>query len=83
MQSCFEAFTALDLYHDLDYLGHMHKIILKNKLKENFLIEQIMIVGDGEKFVSALIVPNFNGLAEADCHRLRRERRARPPLRSH
>ncbi len=37
---------------------------IENKLKENFLIEQIMIVGDGEKFVSALIVPNFNGLAD-------------------
>lgn len=37
---------------------------IENKLKENFLIEQIIIVGEGEKFVSALIVPNFNGLAD-------------------
>ena len=28
------------------------------------MTKQIMIVGDGEKFVSALIVPNFNGLAD-------------------
>lgn len=37
---------------------------IENKLKENFLIEQIMLVGDGQKFVSALIVPNFPSLQE-------------------
>ncbi len=37
---------------------------IENKLKESFLIEQIMIVGDGKKFVSALIVPNFSSLKE-------------------
>lgn len=35
---------------------------MENKLKENFLIEQAMIVGEGHKFVSALIVPNFDAL---------------------
>ncbi|QES89413.1 AMP-dependent synthetase/ligase [Rhizosphaericola mali] len=37
---------------------------IENKLKENFLIEQIMLVGDSQKFVSALIVPNFPSLKE-------------------
>ncbi|WP_053977225.1 AMP-dependent synthetase/ligase [Mangrovimonas xylaniphaga] len=37
---------------------------IENKMKESFLIEQIMVVGDGQKFVSALIVPNFSGLAD-------------------
>jgi len=30
---------------------------IENKLKEDFLIEQVMVVGDQKKFVSALIVP--------------------------
>lgn len=33
--------------------------VIENKLKESFYIEQVAIVGDGRKFVSALIVPNF------------------------
>ncbi|HUH72781.1 MAG TPA: long-chain fatty acid--CoA ligase [Chitinophagales bacterium] len=33
--------------------------VIENKLKESSYIEQVAIVGDGEKFVSALIVPNF------------------------
>ncbi|PZP50113.1 MAG: long-chain fatty acid--CoA ligase [Pseudopedobacter saltans] len=37
---------------------------IENKLKENYLVEQIMLVGDGQKFVSALIVPNFPSLKE-------------------
>lgn len=37
---------------------------IENKMKESFLIEQIMVVGEGQKFVSALIVPNFSGLAD-------------------
>ncbi len=36
--------------------------IIENKLKESFLIEQAMIVGENEKFISALISPNFNYL---------------------
>ncbi len=35
---------------------------IENKLKENFAIEQVMLVGEGQKFVSALIVPNFDAL---------------------
>ncbi len=37
---------------------------IENKLKESNLIEQIMIVGAGRKFVGALIVPSFNNLKE-------------------
>jgi long-chain acyl-CoA synthetase len=36
--------------------------VLENKMKESPFIEQIMVVGDGKKFVSALIVPNFTSL---------------------
>lgn len=31
---------------------------IENRVKEDFLIEQIMVVGDKQKFVSALIVPS-------------------------
>ena len=33
--------------------------VLENKMKESPYIEQMMVVGDGRKFVSALIVPSF------------------------
>lgn len=33
---------------------------IESKLKESALIEQAMVVGDGEKFVGALIVPAFH-----------------------
>ncbi len=36
--------------------------LVENKFKECNLIEQIMVVGDGQKFPSALIVPNFPNL---------------------
>jgi long-chain acyl-CoA synthetase len=32
---------------------------IENKFKESFFIEQIMVIGDAKKFVSALIVPSF------------------------
>jgi long-chain acyl-CoA synthetase len=32
---------------------------IENKLKESFFIEQAMVVGENEKFASALISPNF------------------------
>lgn len=37
---------------------------IENKLKESFYIEQVALVGDGEKFVAALIVPSFENLKE-------------------
>jgi long-chain acyl-CoA synthetase len=37
---------------------------LESKFKENFLIEQIMTVGDDRKFVSALIIPVFDALKD-------------------
>ena len=35
---------------------------LENKLKESIYIEQVMVIGEGEKFVGALIIPNFGEL---------------------
>ncbi|MCL6524491.1 MAG: long-chain fatty acid--CoA ligase [Thermoflavifilum sp.] len=35
---------------------------IENKLKESHYIQQVMVVGDGRKFVSALIVPDFAAL---------------------
>lgn len=37
---------------------------LENKFKESVLIEQIMVVGEGEKFPAALVVPSFDALRE-------------------
>jgi len=37
---------------------------IENKLVESRLIEQIMIVGEGEKFVGALLVPSFKVMKE-------------------
>ncbi len=34
-------------------------LMIENKMKESNFIEQIMVVGENRKFVSALIVPNF------------------------
>lgn len=36
--------------------------ILENKLKESFFIEQVMVIGENEKFASAIISPNFTYL---------------------
>lgn len=36
---------------------------LENKMKESPYIEQMMVVGPGRKFVTALIVPNFKNVA--------------------
>lgn len=36
---------------------------IENKMKESPYIEQIALVGDGRKFVSALIIPNFENLS--------------------
>ncbi|MFN8282426.1 MAG: long-chain fatty acid--CoA ligase [Chitinophagales bacterium] len=35
---------------------------IENKLKESFFIENVALVGDGEKFVAALVLPNFEEL---------------------
>jgi long-chain acyl-CoA synthetase len=37
---------------------------MENKFKESRFIEQIMVLGEGEKFPGALIVPNFNYIRE-------------------
>ena len=36
--------------------------MLENKLKESILIDQVIVIGDHEKFASALISPNFEYL---------------------
>jgi len=33
--------------------------VIENKLKESFFIEQVMVIGENEKFASALVSPNF------------------------
>ena len=38
--------------------------VIENKMKESPFIEQMMVIGENEKFVSALIVPNFQNLAD-------------------
>ncbi|WP_259015024.1 AMP-dependent synthetase/ligase [Emticicia fluvialis] len=38
--------------------------VLENKIKESVYVEQIIVVGEGEKFPSALIVPEFTALKE-------------------
>jgi len=37
---------------------------IENKFKENFLIEQMMVVGESQKFVSALIIPAEEALKD-------------------
>ncbi|MDX2171598.1 MAG: long-chain fatty acid--CoA ligase [Bacteroidota bacterium] len=38
---------------------YISPILLENKLKENKFIEQCMVVGEGQKFVSAIIIPSL------------------------
>ena len=38
--------------------------LVENKLKESMLIEQAIVVGEGQKFPSALLIPDFNALKE-------------------
>lgn len=35
---------------------------IENKLKESLVIEQAMVIGEGEKFPAAILVPSFDGL---------------------
>lgn len=45
--------------------------VIENALKESLYIEQCMVIGDGQKFPAALIVPDFVLLAQwADKHKL-------------
>jgi long-chain acyl-CoA synthetase len=38
--------------------------VIENKLKESFFIEQVMVIGENEKFASAIVAPNFPFLHE-------------------
>lgn len=38
--------------------------VMENKFKESIFIEQVMVLGEGEKLPSAFIVPEFNTLKE-------------------
>jgi len=38
--------------------------VIENAMKESIYIEQIIVIGDGEKFPAALIVPELTGLKE-------------------
>ena len=37
---------------------------IENRIKESAFIDQVMVVGEHEKFASALLVPDFNYLKE-------------------
>jgi len=37
-------------------------VAIENKMKESPFVENIMVIGAGEKFVSALVIPDFNQL---------------------
>lgn len=37
---------------------------IENMLKESLVIEQAMVVGDGQRFPAAILVPSFDGLKE-------------------
>ena len=41
---------------------------IENKMRENFMIEQIMVVGENQKFVSALVVPAIESLKDWCSH---------------
>lgn len=42
---------------------------IENRIREDFLIEQIMVIGDKQKFVSALIVPSEEALKNWCVHK--------------
>lgn len=43
---------------------YISPVAIENKLKECKFIEQCMVIGEGEKFASAIIVPNFLNFKE-------------------
>jgi len=43
--------------------------VIENKLKESIFIEQCMVVGNGQKFPAALLVPNYDALKEWAHHK--------------
>jgi long-chain acyl-CoA synthetase len=43
---------------------YISPIAIENKLKESKYIEQCMVIGEGQKFASALIVPSLNNFKE-------------------
>ncbi len=45
---------------------------IENRIKEDFLVEQLMVIGDKQKFVSALIVPSEEALKNW-CHHKKME----------
>jgi long-chain acyl-CoA synthetase len=44
--------------------------VIENKLKESLFIEQVMVIGENEKFVSAIISPNFNSTLVKRIHNI-------------
>jgi len=49
---------------------YISPVAIENKLKECKYIEQCMVVGEGQKFVSAVIVPSLSAFKEYCEHRL-------------
>ncbi len=49
---------------------YISPVAIENKLKECKYIEQCMVIGEGQKFVSALIVPSLSAFKEYCEHRL-------------
>jgi len=43
---------------------YISPILLENKIKENKFVEQCMVVGEGQKFVSAIIIPSLSNFKE-------------------
>lgn len=43
---------------------YISPVAIENKLKESRYIEQCMVIGEGQKFASALIIPNFSNIKE-------------------
>jgi long-chain acyl-CoA synthetase len=44
---------------------YISPVVIENKLKESKFIEQCMVIGEGQKFVSALIIPSTQAFSES------------------